>query len=185
MFMGWNSESPYEVITTLKHDDSVYDILKLKQKEILITSDARNESITFWHSNNYNKLHSIKGHYADYGGTKMIELPNELVAISSCASGYPIVIVDPITYSIVKEIKEEGYITSDSSLCVLDQHSFIYVYEGKVLQIAIDNDYEILYKTKGEQQLCGVSGIVNVRGGEYLIVQDSDNTGFKVIKLYY
>ena len=65
---------------------------------------------------------------------------------------------------------------------MLDQHSFIYVYEGKVVQIAIGNDYRILFKTKGEQQLGGEYGLVSVRGGEYLIVEDSAETGFKVIK---
>ena len=97
----------------------------------------------------------------------------------------PGVIVDPISYSIIKEIKEEGYITSDSSLCVLDQHSFIYVCGGNVVQIAIGNDYKILFKTKGEQQLHGSNGVVSVRGGEYLIVEDSSRTGFKVIKPSY
>ena len=183
----WNSESSHGVITTLQHNGSVYDILRLKQKEILITSDCSeygcNPSITFWHSNNYNKLQSINGHYATYGGTKMIELPNGLVAISSCAS-YPIIIVDPITYSIVKVI-EEGYITKHSSLCVWDQHSFIYAYGGRVVQIAIGNNYRILFRTKGEQQLDGFNGVVHVREREYLIVQDSAKTGFKVIKPYY
>jgi hypothetical protein len=109
----------------------------------------------------------------------MIELPHGLVAISSGAS---ILIVDPITYLIVKEIKEK-YITSYSSLCVLDQHSFIYAYGGNVVQIAIDNDYKILFKTKGEQQLHGEYGLVSVRGGEYLIVEYG--SGFKVIKPSY
>ena len=112
------------------------------------------------------------------------ELPNGLVAISSYTSD-PILIVDPISYSIIKEIKEEGYITAYSSLCVLDQHSFIYAYGGKVVQIAIDNDYRILFKTKGEQQLGGYGGVVSVREGEYLIVDDSAGTGFKVIKPSY
>ena len=114
----------------------------------------------------------------------MIELPNELVAISSSVSN-TILIVDPITYLIIKEIKEEGYITHYSSLCVLVQYSFIYAYEGNVVQIGIGNKYRILFQTKGEQQLDGESGIVSVRRGEYLIVQDSAKTGFKVIKPSY
>ena len=177
--------------TILQHDVGVGDILKLKQKEILITSSynyyniENNPSIHFWDSNNYNKLHSIKGHYAYYYGTKMIELPNGLIAISSNASGSPILIVDPVSYSIIKEIKDQEYITSYSSLCVLDQHSFIYVYRGNILQIAIGNNYKILFKTKGEQQLYGRNGVVSVRGGEYLIVEDSAYTGFKVIKPSY
>ena len=68
---------------------------------------------------------------------------------------------------------------------MLDTHSFIYINSGNVVQIAIDNEYRILYKTKGEQQLYGCCGLVSVKGGEYLIVQDSANTGFEVIKPYY
>ena len=82
-----------------------------------------------------------------------------------------------------RELKEEGCVTHCSSLCVLDQYSFIYVYYGNVVQIAIGNDYRILFKTKGEQQLGGSNGVVSVRGGEYLIVEDS--SGFKVIKPSY
>ena len=39
----WSSESPYKVITTLQHDGCVEDLLKLKQKEILITSSLDNK----------------------------------------------------------------------------------------------------------------------------------------------
>ena len=180
----WNSEYPYEVISSLQHDNYVRDLLKLKQKDILISS-TWGASLDFWDSNNYQKLHSIKGHYVNYYGTKIIELPNGLVAISSCASGYPILIVDPITYSIVKEIKEEGYISHYSFFCVLNQHSFVYAYDGKVVQIAIYNGYTILYKTKGEKDLYGYYGLISVSGGEYLIMEDRTKTGFKVIKPYY
>ena len=127
----WSNEHPYNLIASLTHDNYVYDLLKLKQKEILISS-TYSTSIEFWDSNNYKKLHSIKGHYVYCHGKKMIEPPNGLVAISSSASDN-ILIVDPISYSIVKEIKEEGYITHYSSLCVSDPHSFIYIYEGKVV----------------------------------------------------
>ena len=178
----WNSESPYEVITSLPHDNGIYNLLQLKQKEILISS-TYSTSIDFWDSNNYKKLYSIKGHYAYPFGNRMIELPNGLVAISSYTSNN-ILIVDPITYSIIKEIKEEGYITYYSSLCVLDAHSFIYVYDGKVVQIAIDNKYRILYKTNAEQQLSGCNGFMSVNGGEYLIVVNK-SYGFEVVKPYY
>ena len=43
----WNSEYPYEVITSLPHDNDVLDLLKLKQKEILISSTS-STSIDFW-----------------------------------------------------------------------------------------------------------------------------------------
>ena len=114
----------------------------------------------------------------------MIELPNDLIAVSSNVSPYPILIVDLISYSIIKEIKEEGYITNPSSLCVLDTHSFIYAQGGKVVQITIDNEYRILYKTNAEQQLNGYNGLISVKEGKYLIVENN-SYGFDVIKPYY
>ena len=65
-------------------------------------------------------------------------------------------------------------------------NSFIYIYDGTVLQISIDNDYKILYSTKGERQLYGSCGLISVNGGEYLIVTNRDKeTGFVVVKPYY
>ena len=61
----------------------------------------------------------------------------------------------------------------------------IYAYYGNVLQIAIGNDYKILFKTKEEEELHAQNGVVSVRGGEYLIVQNSAYSGFKVIKPSY
>ena len=187
----WNSESPYEVITTSKHEKTVRALLQLKQKEILITSTGK-ISIDFWDLNNYKKLNSIKGHYTCYDG--MIELPNGLVAISSEASGCPIIIVNPDTYSVIKEIKEEEYIVNSSTLCMLDKYSFIYVCEGNVIQIAVDDEFNVLYKSKEEEkeekeeeeeeeELGGYNGLVSVNGGEYLIV--GTECGFKVVKPYY
>ena len=68
---------------------------------------------------------------------------------------------------------------------MLDQHSFIYVCDGNVVQIAIGNDYRILFKTKRERQLGGYNGVVSVRRGEYLILQDKAQSGFEVVKPYY
>ena len=118
---------PYEVITSLPHDTFVHDILKLKQNEALISSNYQT-SIEFWDSNNYKKFYSIKGHYIEPYGTTMIELPNGLIAISSYTSPYPNY-CDPISFSIIKEIKNQEYISSSSSICVLDNHSFIFIME--------------------------------------------------------
>ena len=181
--MIWNSVS-YELITSIKNDNIVLDLLKPEQKEILISS-VNETSIDFLDLTNYKKLNSIKGHYSWCYGQKMIELPNKFIAISSCASGFPIIIVDPIIYSIIKEIKEEGYITNYSSLCVLNSHSFIYVYKNHVVQITIDNEYKVLYKTNEEQQLNGYYGLISVNKGEYLIVVNSSEIGFEVNKPCY
>jgi hypothetical protein len=66
---------------------------------------------------------------------------------------------------------------------MLDKHSFIYVYKEKVVQIAIDDEFKVLYKIKTEQQLYGYYGIFCIKGGDYLVIEN--DTGFNVIKVYY
>ena len=207
----WNSESLYELITSLPHDDFVFDVLQLKQKEILISctvyvstrkqenKDLPDISIDFWNSENYKKLHSIKGYLA--GGPTIIELPNGLVAVPTTAlvgdSGYlTILIIDPITYSIIKKIKLEEYTISKESdlfsFCVLNKHSFICINaKGDVVQIAIDDEFNILYKSKEDKEYIGdirsskygLYGPLSVKGGEYLI--SPGRCGLKVFKVYY
>jgi hypothetical protein len=186
--------------------------LHLKQKEILISctnhvskreQEKRNAppdfSIDFWNSENYKKLHSIKGYIA--GGARIIELSNGLVAVPTAGlvgdSGYfVILIIDPITYSIIKKIKLEGYNISKYydlfSFCVLNKHSFICIhYEGHVVQIAIDDEFNILYQSKDDKEFIGgfrsyaILEPLSVKGGEYLISLDDDGSGLKVVKLYY
>ena len=96
-------------------------------------------------------------------------------------SPYPIVIVDPINHSI---IKDQEYITTYSVLCMFDAFSFIYVREGKLLQISINNEYEILFKTKSEEQLNGYGGMVSIENGKYLIIMNK-SYGLEIIKPYY
>ena len=83
-------------------------------------------------------------------------IDNGLVAISSnVRPSYPILIVAPNTYSIIKEITIKKYITKCSSLCVLDPHSFIYAYKGEGEYLIVQDSAE------------------------------TTETGFKVIKPYY
>lgn len=81
---------------------------------------------------------------------------------------YPIIIVDANTYAVVKEVKEQGYIINRTSICVLNVRSFIYVRDGKVVQIGVDDEFKVLYKMKGMDELRGWNGLVSVNGGEYI-----------------
>ena len=114
----------------------------------------------------------------------MIELPNGNIAVSSCVSPYPIVIINLTNYSIIKEIKDQEYITTRSSLCLFDAFSFIYVNNGKFIQISLNNEHEILFKTQSEQQLNGYGGIINIENGKYLIIENK-SYGLEIVKPYY
>ena len=74
----------------------------------------------------------------------MIELPNHRIAVSSRSEGNPIVIIDTTNYNIEKHIIEQGFITGETSLCLLDCRSFLYILNGKVIQISINNGYHII-----------------------------------------
>ena len=60
---------------------------------------------------------------------------------------YPIVIIDSSSYEVKKEIQLKEHNTGYSSLCVCDEHSFIYVYDGIFLQISSE-DSSILFHSK-------------------------------------
>ena len=179
----WSTESPYQPIATLTHSSYVYYLLQLKKKDILVTSCNDNSSLYFWNSSTYEKLNTINNVRTDYC-EHMIEVPNGHIAVSSCVSPYPIVIINPTNYSIIKEIKAQEYITCQSALCLFDAYSFIYVKDGKFLQISINNDYDILFKTKSEEQLNGYQGMINIENGKYLIIENK-SYGLEIVKPYY
>lgn len=179
----WSTNSPYQEITSLIHNGSVYDLFQLKHKEILVTSNNGNNCLEFWNLSNYQKMNSIKGLHSSRQAQGIIELSNNLLAVSSCASN-SIVIVDPNKYVIIKEIKESKYMTTFSSLCLLNSFSFIYVYQGNVLQISISDNYSIIYKTNAEKQLYGYRGIISIEDGKYLVIHNQSN-GLSIISPYY
>ena len=72
----WSSNSPYQEIASLTHDGSVYDVLKLKQKEIVVKGNGSSECLDFWNSSTYQKISSIKGVNSHYQNGGLIELQN-------------------------------------------------------------------------------------------------------------
>ena len=128
------NENNFDVITSLSHQGSVYTIVQLTKKDVLVSSCWGPKSIDFWDLNTYKKLHSIQDYYSYYP-QHLIELQNGHIAVSEYSSPCPIVIIEPDNYSIVKKIQVEGYITGYSSICSWKYNSFIYVYGGKFLQI--------------------------------------------------
>ena len=101
--------------------------------------------------------------------------------MSEYSSPYPIVIIEPDNYSIVKKIQVQEYITDYSSICAWKNDSFIYSCGGKFLQISID-DYSVIYKSDKEHQLNGKCGMISIRNN-YLVVQN-DSNGFSIITTY-
>lgn len=177
----WACEYPFKIIQKLNHKHSVYNLLFLESKNMLISNYYG--GLTFWNLNNYSREHTIENIYTADSISSIIELPNQKIALSSYKSPYPIIIIDVNNYSIIKEIQIKGFTTSYSALCLLNEFSFIYVYDGKIIQIS-NSDYSVLYKTNTAEELFGKNGVFPVEGGKYLIISNK-NQGFNVVSLSF
>ena len=179
----WNNISPFNEVKTLTHDGQVTNMIKLKTKEIILSSNWTTQSIDFWDLTKYVKIKSVNGVYTHSNTHEMIELPNTFVAVSSASEGKPIIIIDPSDFYIVKKIRSPEYITGASALCVLDCHSFIYVWDGKELQFSIDNDYQISYKSKNKSKLKGRGEMITVTNIIKFIIIPNKSNGIEIMKL--
>ena len=100
----------------------------------------------------------------------MIELSNGNIALFSCDEPYPIVIIDSSSYQIVTVIQLEEYFNHCSSLCVFDEHSFIYARDGIFLQISSE-DGRVLFHSEGGR-FNGCDGILPLEGGKYFAIEN-------------
>lgn len=172
----WNNEAPYQEVSTLINESIVCHILHISKRNTLIASNYAN-SLVFWNVKQCKVVAVVKGVYSA-NPNHMIELPNDHIAVSSYAPTHPIVIVD-----VVKEIKEEGYITGHSSLCLVDDMSFVYVYDGRFVQIAL-KDYTVVYKSNAYEELNGFRGVLLVGNKKYLLIENKSN-GVDVVTPVY
>ena len=177
----WNSEEPYNLIIALDTKDSVWNLLFVESKEILISSHEG--GLIFWNSQTYGKEHIMKNTYTPGCITSMIELPGQRIAIPSRNLPYRIIIIDLNNYLIVKEIIDKDYLTECASLCLLNKSSFIYVYDEHVIQISLI-DYSVLFKTNQAKGLYGLDGIILLKGGRCLLVSNKTK-GFNVVTPVY
>ena len=168
----WKDNNTYECISTLKHNSQVKSILQLKGKDVLVSCGYSSSIGLFvWDINHYIHEHTIKGSCVSWS-THMIELSNGNIALSSNVQYYPIVIIDSSTYQVVTMIQMKKYFTSCSSLCVFNQHSFVYACNGKFFQISSE-DGSILFQSKGGKFRGYYGGIIPIEKGNYFVIQNS------------
>ena len=125
--------------------------------------------VSFWNINDYTHQHTIKGHGVDYP-THMIELFDGNIALSSNDKPYPIVIIDSSSYQIVTMIQLKEYFTDYSSLCVFNEHSFIYARDGTFLQISSEDGRVLFHSERG--RFGGSNGILPLEGGKYFAIEN-------------
>ena len=169
----WKSEEPFQEIATITEESYVHSLLQLKKKPILVSS-CENPSISFWNLNNYKREGIVRGVYV-WWESHMIELPNGMIAISSNTLKFPIVIIDTVNYTVVKEIEEVGFTNvKNSSLIMWDKLSFVFVFDGKFVQISV-KDYTVLNKGNTDKTIHGYHGLLVIENGKYLIATNNKN----------
>ena len=139
------------------------------------------ESITFWKLYDYKCVKRIDGVFT-FDVNHMVELPNGSIALSvrSCKSFYPIIIINVKIFTVIKEIKLEGYIINNSNLCIFNNDCFIYVYDRYFVQIS-PRDYKVMFKSNRGKCLNGEVGIISLKGGKFFGIVNKNN-GFTVIE---
>ena len=68
-------------------------------------------------------------------------------------------------------IQLKEYITDCSSLCVFDEHSFIYACDGTFLQIS-NEDGSVLFHSKGGRFHGRFGDILPLEGGKYFAIEN-------------
>ena len=163
----WKDDKTYKCIFTLQADDEIMSILQLRGKEVLVSSCGTDSSprVSFWDITKYINKHTIKG-YGVKEPTHMIELLNGNIALSSKGDeySYPIVIINTSSYQIIKRI--DCNLDDMSSMCMFDEHSFIYIHYFKLLQIS-SKDYSILFESTNGHFGGHHSGVIPLEGGKY------------------
>ena len=178
----WNGVTPFHSIAVFRCEAAVNNMLYVRSTNSLIAS-CNEHGLEFWDVRARKRMHSIKGLFTTYSINSMIELPHKRVALSANNADNAIVIIDASKCVVVKEITLKGVISHCSSLCLVDDSSFVYIYEGKVVQVAI-KDFSIVYKTTTEKTLNGFYGLLLAENGKYMLISNSTN-GINVVSLIF
>ena len=169
----WNGVSPFHSAAVLRCEAAVNNMMYVRSTNSLIASCSQH-GLEFWDLRALKRTQSIKGVFTAHSLNAMIELPYKRVALSSDNADKPIVIVDAVKCVVLKEITLKGVITHCSSLCMVDDASFMYMYEGKVVQVAL-RDYSVISKSTAEKTLNGLHGLIPIDNGKYILISNSTN----------
>ena len=175
----------YKEILSLDENFAVCSLLKLKNKEIMASSGYGN-CVSFWRTNSFHKECSV-GCCDCYSYNGLLELPDDCIAVSGGGS-LTIDIINVEFYQRIKQITCEWYITSSdflSSLCLLNNGTFIYSHEGSFCQMS-STTYEIIYKTKMEEEFLGFT-LISALNGKYIIASNEkkEQKGITIFKVGY
>ena len=180
-----NNNNKFKRISTLQHDAPVVSMLHLKKRNVLVTCFGGFLSvingISFWNLDTCVNEHTLDGYGIDRP-THLIELSDGNIALSSRSTPHPIVIIDSNSYQVITFIHLEEDITCCSSLCMVNEYSFIYVYNGTLIQIS-SKDYSIMFKTKEGKFNGFFGGIILLEKGTFFVIEN--NEGISILKILF
>ena len=162
----WKSREPYEELKNIANNGWIYAVMYLKKKALLVSSSDERK-IAFWDSNTYESKYVLDGYFT-MSCNHMMELPDGNLVISSKTKYNPIVIIDTTQFKVIKEIMLTDFINHESSLCLINDNAFFYIYNGKYLKLST-NDFSIMTQNSNYHGIDGYRGIELINGGEYFI----------------
>lgn len=167
----WKLEhNKYKEDITLKEYGRVWCILQLNHSNSnILLSSCGSGMLCLWDLVSYQRMSIIRDIYT-VCRNGLIELSNGYVAVS-LSSHTGISIIDPVCGTIIKEIESDKCITGCSSLCMLNDETFIYAYDKKVVFISTDNNNNIECVVDNKDIL-GYSGCISIDKGKCVIISN-------------
>ena len=174
----WNADEPYDLIHSINAEENVYTFIQLKKKkETLVASCGLRSVLKFYDCTTY----ALKATFpveCTRNPNSLIELPNGMIAISNIGN---IIVIDPIMFVIVKELKDEELTEWMHPLCVLGKESFVYGLKGSLIQLLIEEKFEVFHQRKIMwYYTIGEDAMITADGGKY-IVANNENFGISVL----
>lgn len=166
----WNSSS-FTKEQELQENNRVYNMIKLTNKDILISNCQNPHSLNFWNLKQGKKIYMMKNIFAR-SPDGLLELPNENIAVSHSEPPFQIKIIDPLRYACVTEIQDKSF-DCYSSFCLLNKNNMIFVCSNGCVQINLDN-YQIIKNYPCQKKLIGKYGIINNTKENCLIVVNEE-----------
>ena len=152
----YSANSPYAVVATLEgHTGSVRSILQIQNKELLV-SGSDDDTLCFWDTQNYLKLHSIDDVSCSYHQS-LIEIKNNLIAVGGYATVF---IVNYKTFSIQTVIQDD-YLNCVNCFLPLDDGTLLCGCQfGRVCNLDL-NTFEWVFKKKDFISTC-ITSLVKI-----------------------
>ena len=175
----WETKLPYKQVFQLEESDVIYNIILSKYRNNLLITSCGNGYLRVWDTLSYQKVSTIQGLYTT-NRNGIIELSEGTIAISTLLS-ILVVNIDELIIMKCIQFNEFNFVLHSSSLSFFDDNSFIYVYNGKCVQISNDT-YEIMkvFQTD-EDNLRGYHCLITIDNGSYIISENKFN-GFSLFK---